>query len=121
MGSHISTSIGRRKELTKFLVLWRIRDAAQWPTNPTEYLKLMEMQWAAIDGLLKKKDISEFGWFLDGITGYAMGEGDGATVFRDVLMFSHFYDFEVSEIIPYEKGKETMRSVMKAQIEAMKK
>ena len=38
-----------------------------------------------------------------------------------VLMFSHFYDFEVSEIIPYEKGKETMRSVMKAQIEAMKK
>ena len=107
--------------MTKFLVLWRRREVAQWPTNPADYMKLMEMQWAAIDGLLKKGEIKEFGWFLDGATGYCMGEGDGATVFKDVTMFSHFYDFEVSEIIPWEKGKETMRSVLKAQIEALKK
>ena len=107
--------------LTKFLVLWRRRDAAQWPTSPTDYLKLQEMQWAAIDGLLKKGEIKEFGLFLDGVSGYCMGEGDGATVFKDVAMFSHFYDFDVSEIIPFEKGKEILRSVMKAQMEAMKK
>ena len=107
--------------MTKFLVLWRRREVAQWPTNPTDYLKLMEMQWATIDGLLKKGEIKEFAFFLNGVTGYAMGEGDGATAFKDVTMFSHFYDFEVSEVIPFEKAKETMRSVIKAQIEAMKK
>jgi len=107
--------------LTKFLVLWKRKEVAQWPQNPTDYLKLMEMQWAAIEGLLKKGEIKEFGWFLNGATGYCMGEGDGATVFKDVTMFSAFYDFEVSEILPYEKGKETLRSVLKAQIEAMKK
>ena len=107
--------------MAKYLLLWRRRDVAQWPPNPVDYLKLMEMQWATIDGLLKKGEIKEFAFFLNGVTGYAMGEGDGATVFKDVTMFSHFYDFEVSEILPFEKGKETMRSVMKAQIEAMKK
>ena len=107
--------------MTKFLVLWRRKEGSQWPSNPADYLKLLEMQWATIDGLMKKGEIKEFGWFMDGATGYAMGEGDGATVFKDVTMFSAFFDFEVSEIIPWEKGRETSRSVLKAQIEALKK
>ena len=107
--------------MTKFLVLWHRKDVAPWPSNPVDYLNLMETQWAAIDGLLQKGEIKEFGWFMNTATGYAMGEGDSATVFKDVLMFSSFYDFEVSEIVPFEKAKETMRSVIKAQIEAMKK
>ena len=102
-------------------MLWRQKDGVQWPTDPADYLKLLEMQWVAIDGLLKKGEIKEFGWFLDGASGYAMGEGDGAIVFKDVSMFSYFFDFDVSEIIPFEKGRETLRSVLKAQIEALKK
>ena len=107
--------------MSRYLILWRRREVAQWPTNPTDYLKLMEMQWATIEGLQKKGDIKEFGWFTKGDSGYILGEGDGATVFKDLVMFTHFYDFDVSEVVPYEKGKETMRSVLTLQIEAMKK
>jgi hypothetical protein len=36
-------------------------------------------------------------------------------------MFLPFVFGEVHEIIPYEKGKETMRAMLKAQIAAMRK
>lgn len=94
---------------------------APWPRDPGEYSKIMETMWSAIDGLMKKGEIKEFGWFLDGTSGYAIGEGDGATVFKDVSMFTTYEDSEVHEILPYDKGKETMRALLKAQMEAAKK
>jgi len=69
--------------------------------------------WAGIDGLLKKGEVKEFGYFADGKSGYAIGEGDTVSAFRDVSMFSPYYEFEVNEIIPYEKGKEVLRALMK--------
>jgi hypothetical protein len=36
-------------------------------------------------------------------------------------MFLPFVCGEVHEVIPYEKGKETMRAMLKAQIAAMRK
>ena len=107
--------------MPRYLILWRRNPVAPWPRDPAEYLKLMEMVWAVIDGLMKKGEVKEFGWFLDGISGYAIGEGDGATVFRDVSMFGTYWDFEIHEIMPHEKGKEITRALIKERIEAVKK
>ena len=107
--------------MARYLILWRRNPVAPWPRDPDEYSKLLEMSWAGIDGLIRKGEIKEFGWFLDGISGYAMGEGDGGTVLKNVSMFTTYWDFEVHEIVPHEKGKEIVRALVKAQIEAMKK
>ena len=75
---------------------------APWPTDPAEALQLNETFWAAMDDLMKKGEVTEFSWFLDGKSGYAIGEGDVVTTFTNVTMFSKYFDMTVEEIIPYE-------------------
>jgi hypothetical protein len=102
--------------MARFLVLWHRNPVAPWPTDPAEYSKLQEKMWAGIDLLTKKGEVKDFSYFLDGTSGYAIGEGEAVDTFRDVSMFTPFYECEVHEIIPYEKGKEILRTLLKAQI-----
>lgn len=98
----------------KYLTLWNMNPMAPWPTDPAEALQLNEMFWAGMDDLMKKGEITEFGWFLDGRSGYAIGEGDAVTIFTNVTMFSTYFDMTVEEIIPYEVGKQVNRARLKA-------
>ena len=106
--------------MARFLVLWRRNPVAHWPTDSAEYEKLMERLWIGIDDLIKKGEIKEFGYFLDGTSGYAIGEKESANVFRNVSMFVPYIECEVKESIPYEKAKETLRALMRAQARAAK-
>ena len=106
--------------MARFLVLWRRNPVAPWPTDSAEYEKLMERLWIGIDDLIKKGEIKEFGYFLDGTSGYAIGEKESANVFRNVSMFVPYIECEVKESIPYEKAKETLRALMRAQARAAK-
>jgi len=107
--------------VARFLILWRRSPTAPFPTDPVEYSKFMEKTWAAIDALIKKGVIKEMGSFLDGTSGYAIGEGESIDTFRNVSMFVPYYESEVHEIIPYEKTKEIFRALMKGLITAAKK
>jgi len=107
--------------MARYLVLWRVNPVAPWPWEPSKYLELEEKMWAGIDALMNKGEIEEFGVFLDGYSGYSIGKGEAADVFRDVAMFHPYILSEVHEIIPYEKQKEIIGAMLKAQIAAMKK
>ena len=106
--------------MARFLILWHRNPVAPWPKDLTETAKLLEKMWAGIDRLLKKGELKEFGWFLDGTSGYAIGEGEATTVLRDVSMFQPYEEFEIQEIISNEKGKEAIRACWKDLAEAMK-
>lgn len=106
--------------MARFLVLWRQNPAAPWPADPTESLQLTERMFAAIDDLMEKGEIEEFGFFQDAISGYVISKGESADVFRRVNMFQPYIHCEVHEIIPWEKGKEIEIAVLKAKIEAAK-
>ena len=106
--------------MARFLILWHRNPVAPWPKDLKETIKLLETMWAGIDNLLKKGEIKEFGWFLDGKSGYAIGEGESATVIKDVSMFTPFEEFEVQEITPWEKGKNAVREAWKILAETMK-
>jgi len=60
----------------------------------------------------------EFGFFLNGGTGYAIGEGDGSTAMKNVAMFRPYWIGEVKEIVSHEQGKDIMIAIVKARIEA---
>ena len=107
--------------MARFLVLWRVNPIAPWPTDPSKALELEEKVWAAIDGLMKKGEVEEFGIFPDGWSGYAIGKGETVDAYRNVIMFHPYFLAEVHEIIPYEKMKEIDRALLKAQIAAAKK
>ena len=104
----------------RFLVLWHRSPVAPWPEDPVESSKLIEKLWMGIDNLIKKGTMKEFGYFLDGMSGYAISEGESADIFRNVSMFSPYIETEVQEIIPYEKAKETLRTLWKTLAEAAK-
>jgi hypothetical protein len=106
--------------LARYLVLWSMNPAAPWTEDPVEFSKLTENLWMGIDNLIKKGTIKEFGYFMDGMSGFSIGEGDSVETFKNVSMFSPYIECEVQEIIPYEKAKETLRAVWKTRAEAMK-
>jgi hypothetical protein len=107
--------------MAKYLVLWHLNLMAPWPTDPAEGAKLNEMLYAAMDDFIKMGRVKEFGWFLDGKSGYTMIEGESIGPFTEAVSFFPFILKEVHEILPYETGKETLRGVMKARAEAAKK
>ena len=107
--------------MARYLVLWHMNPVAPWPTDPSKYLEIQERMWAGIDALTKKGEIEDFSLFLDGISGFAIGKGESADVFRDVCMFQPYILCEVKEILSYEKSKEISRALLKAQIVAAKK
>ena len=107
--------------MARWLVLWRINPVAPTPTDPSEALKLNEMMFAAMDDLIERGEVEEFGFFPDGLSGYTIGKGEAIDTFRKVSMFLPYIHCEVHEIIPYKKGKETSIAVMKAIIELTKK
>jgi hypothetical protein len=106
--------------VAKYLILWRSNLTAPWPVDPAKYLELEEKMWAGIEGLMKRGEIKETGYFPNGVGGYIIGEADATTLYRDVLMFQPYFLVEVNEIIPFEKHKEIARAVLKGKIEAAK-
>ena len=107
--------------MARYLVLWRQNPVAPTPTDPSESLKLNEMMFAAMDDLIKRGEVEEFGFFPNGRSGYVIGKGEAIDSFRNVSMFLPYVHCEVHEIIPYEKGKETVITLMKVMIELTKK
>jgi len=107
--------------VARFLVLWRVNPVAPWPTDPSKYLEMEEKMWASIDEMLKKGQMEEFGVFPEAHCGYVIGKGETADIYRTACMFHPYVLAEVHEIIPYEKHKEILREVLKAQMAAMKK
>jgi hypothetical protein len=107
--------------VARYLVLWRQNPAAPTPTTPSENLQLNEMMFAAIDDLMARDEIEEFGFFSDGRSGYVIGKGETIDSFRNVSMFLPYVYSEVHEIIPYKKGKETLITLLKTMTELAKK
>jgi len=121
VGSYTNTNKDEgEKKMARYLIIWSQNPMAPFPMDPEGSLALNEKMWAALDDLMKKGILSDFGFFLDGTSGYAIGEGTGEVVFKNVSMFLPFMKSEVHEIISYEKGKELGREVAKALIEAAK-
>lgn len=107
--------------MARYLTLWRRNPVAPWPTDPAEWQKLTETMWAGIDDLIKKGQIEEFGFFLNGTSGYVISEGEAADSYRNVSMFLPYIECEVHETISYEKAKESLKTLWKALAEAPKK
>jgi hypothetical protein len=107
--------------MARMISFWRINLAAPTPADPAQLLAMQEHYWAIMDGMIKKGEIEEFGFFPDAYTGYVISKGETADFFRNAFMFLPYVINDVHEITPYEKGKEIVRATLKAQIAAMKK
>ena len=107
--------------MARFINLWHVNPSAPWPMEPSKLLEMEEGMWTMMDELKNKGDIEEWGVFSDPHCGYIIGKGETADMLKNSSMFYPYIVSEIHEIIPYEKQKEVIRAVRKAQIAAMKK
>ena len=98
------------------MVLWRRSSA--WPTTGSE---VVQKTGAAIDDEIRKGRIKEHGHFLDGNSGYTIWEIEGTELFRNLIMTSPYYEYEIHEMIPFEKSRGIVKEVFKVSAEAAKK
>ena len=84
--------------------------------DPQKSRELNEILWAVLDDLMKKGLVKDYGIFPDGESGYLIAEGEAVSVYTSVNMFIPYVSCEVLEIIPFEKQKEIIRALCKAQI-----
>jgi len=106
--------------VARFLVLWR-RSPTAWPTDPVEYSNLIMKIGPLVDNSIEKGEIKEHGHFLDGTSGYSIWEAEATYLLRFWSMLVPYYECEVHEFIPYEKSREILGAIFKAQAEAAKK
>ena len=93
--------------MSRYLVLWRA-NAAAWPTDPKQYLAVLEGAVGGGDQLLKSGAAKEIGW-LSPQGGYALFEADSKeSVLGMVQGFFPYYTQSVQEIVPWEKGKQSI-------------
>ena len=111
--------------MAKYLTLWRKNPSAPWPTDPPEILKFNEMMWGMFDAMTSGEgDVKDYGYFLDGNSGYTIAEGDAKESLRAAAAFSPFFEFEViEEVVSREVAQEIFTEDLKNKIaftEAMK-
>jgi hypothetical protein len=94
---------------------------APFPTDPSKVLEVNEKMFAAMDALIKKGEVKEFGFFQDATSGYLIGEGEATDIFRNANLFMPYILSESHEVIPYEKGKEILLALLKAKCAPAKK
>jgi len=97
--------------VARMISFWRLNLAAPMPADPAQLLTMQEQYWAIMDGLIKKGEIEEFGFFPDACTGYVISKGETADYFRNASMFLPFAIKLIHEIIRYHKGKEIARTI----------
>jgi hypothetical protein len=62
------------------------------------------MMWGMFDSMTSGEgDVKDYGYFLDGNSGYLITEGDAKDALRAAAAFSPFYEFEVIEEVVSRK------------------
>ncbi len=106
--------------MARFVGIWRFNPSAPWPTDPTEAAQLNEMLFSQIDKGLQSGGM-EMGFFLDGVSGCMISDGESIDAFKSALALFPFFVVEVHEIVDYETGKRITRELLQAQAEAMRR
>jgi len=106
--------------VARYLVLWR-RSPTAWPTDSVEYSNPVMKIGQLVDNSIKTGKVIEHGHFLDGTSGYSIWEAEAPDLLRFWSMLVPYYEKEVHEFIPYEKSREILGAVFKAQTETTKK
>ena len=104
--------------MPRYITIWKL-NLVTLPPDLKAQAKVWEAAFAALDGELKKGTLKEFGFF-DAYSGYAISEGTSAEEFQSSVSWFPGVAMETHEAIPYEKGKQIVRAVYKARLEAMK-
>lgn len=94
--------------MARFLVLYRPNLAASGPVDPKRAAEIIEAMLEDGERFMEAGIITDSGFFMDGNSGFFIFEGTSEDVFNLTNAFGPFMQFDVKEIVPFEKGKSTL-------------
>jgi len=99
--------------MAKYFLIWEA-DTSKFPTDPKDMMalnmKTLEMTKQALKesgGLAR-----DWGCFMGGTKGYAIGEGDAADVAKAMWQFQPYYKFEVQQVFSVDEVIDINKSMM---------
>lgn len=105
------TVIERSIEMAKYLITWE-SDMSRVPTDPKERAAMRMKMLEMTKQNLKEGKISDWGIFLGGYKGYAIGQGSAIDMAIGTAQFSPYVTFNVQEVLSVDEMLKAMKSLM---------
>ena len=97
--------------MAKYLITWE-SDMSRVPADPKERAAMRMKMLEMTKQNLKEGKITDWGIFLGGYKGYAIGEGSAVDMAIGTAQFSPYVKFNVEEVLSVDEMLETMKSLM---------
>ena len=98
--------------MAKYFMTWEA-DESLWPTDPKEQgalgMKLAEM----VKQSMKEGKTSDWGVFVGGDKGYAIGEGNAVDLYAELQQYHPYINFMVHQVLSIDELLEAQKSRMK--------
>jgi len=96
--------------MAKYLITWE-SDMSRVPTDPKEQVAMRMKMLEMTKQNLKEGKLIDWGIFLGGYKGYAIGEGNAVDMAIGTAKFSPYVAFNVQEVLSVDEMLEAAKSL----------
>ena len=97
--------------MAKYFMTWEA-DEHLWPTNSKEQAALAVKLGELVKRAMKEGKIVDWGIFVGGDRGYAIGEGDAADLYAELQQYHPYMDFLVHQVLSIDEVMAAQKSRM---------
>lgn len=98
--------------MAKYYMTWEA-DEHLWPVDSKEQAALGMKLGDLIKRAMKEGRLSDWGIFIGGDRGYAIGEGNAAELYTELQQYHPYIDFMVHQVLSIDEMMDTQKSRMK--------
>ena len=97
--------------MAKYLILWEM-DNSKWPADPEEQKSLIMKQIEMTKQGLVHSQLTDWGIFPGSNGGFAISEGDAATVMLGCQQFAPYCIFDVQTVLSIDEVEQAVKAMM---------
>ena len=97
--------------MAKYILMWQM-DTSKFPADPKEAIAMNMKMLETCKQILKEGVGRDWGCFLGGNNGYAIGEGDAADMAKATWQFTPYVRFEVQQVLSVDEVIDINKSMM---------
>ena len=95
--------------MAKYFMTWEA-DESLWPTNPKEQAALGMKFSEMVKQSMKEGKTSDWGIFIGGDKGYAIGEGNAVDLYAELQQYHPYINFMVHQVLSIDEFVKAQKS-----------
>ena len=97
--------------MAKYFISWEA-DEHLWPIDSKGQAELAVKLGELVQRAMKEGKMTDWGTFIGGDRGYAMGEGDAADLYAELQQYHPYIDFMVHQVLSIDELMAAQKSRM---------